>query len=71
MKNSTFNKVYANMAESNVHSNHMVFHFPSFFWVSHINNYQDVTETDMNKHDIRQLLSASLAYQYHMVFFSN
>ena len=30
------------MAESKVHSNYMVFHFPLFFWLSHITNYQDM-----------------------------
>ena len=42
-ENSTFNIVYANLAESKVHSNYMVLHFPSFFWLPHKNNFQDMT----------------------------
>ena len=37
------------MAESQVHTHHMVFHFPSYLWLSHINNHQDMTTSEPAK----------------------
>ena len=37
------------MAESRVHTHHMVFHFPSYLWLSHINNHQDMTHTKISE----------------------